>query len=160
MMADGPVPPHQPHCLGCGTDNPASLKLRMRVADGRVFGTVQLDRRHEGAPGFAHGGAVATVLDDALGTVLIVLERPAVTAHLAVDYRAPVLLGRRLSVEAWAESIDGRKLHLAAVLRDGEVVVAESQAMFVAVDIEHFRLGGSDLPERWGDWLGQRGGGA
>lgn len=38
------------------------MGLRMQVAGERVRGRVRFDRRQEGAPGFAHGGAVATVL--------------------------------------------------------------------------------------------------
>lgn len=150
--ADGTIPAHQPHCLGCGPENPANMGLKLRVDGERVLGSVRFDRRQEGAPGFAHGGAVATVLDDALGTVLILVQRPAVTANLNVDFRAPAFLGRELSVEAQCERIDGRKLHLVGRILDGEVIVAEGRALFIEVDIEHFRRGGQELPENWDKW--------
>lgn len=57
---------------------------------------------------------MATALDDTIGTLLIALRRPAVTARLEVDYRQPALLGREFELEAWTERIEGRKLHLAA----------------------------------------------
>lgn len=147
--SDGRLPPHQPHCLGCGDQNPASLGLRLRREGDRVRGDVTLDRRHEGAPGFAHGGAVSTVLDDALGSVLMILERPAVTARLEVNYRRPAFLGRRFEVEAWAEQADGRKLHLAGELRDGGEIVADARAVFVQVEITHFLRGAGELPVSW-----------
>lgn len=150
--ADGTVPAHQPHCLGCGPDNPASMGLRLRTVDDRVTGRVRFDRRQEGAPGFAHGGAVATVLDDALGTVLVLIRRPAVTANLTVDFRAPAFLDRDLEVEAWCEHVDGRKLHLAGRLTDAGDVVAEARGLFVEVEIDHFRRGGQPLPDRWDTW--------
>lgn len=146
---DGALPFHQPHCLGCGPENPASMGLRLRVEGERVLGTVRFDRRQEGAPGFAHGGAVATVLDDALGSVLIVVQRPAVTANLNVDFRAPAFLERDLSLEAWCERIEGRKLHLAGRLLDGDSTLAETRAVFVEVEVEHFLRGGQRLPEHW-----------
>lgn len=152
IFEDGTVPPHQPHCLGCGPDNPAGMGLRMRIERDRVFGVVHFDRRQEGAPGIAHGGAVATVLDDALGTVLILVERPAVTASLNVEFRAPALLDRDLMIEAWCERIDGRKLHLVGHLTDQEVLIAEARALFVQVDVDHFRQGGHPLPEAWANW--------
>jgi acyl-coenzyme A thioesterase PaaI-like protein len=111
---------------------------------------VTFDRRQEGAPGFAHGGAVATVLDDALGTVLILLKRPAVTANLNVDFRAPTFLDHVLVVEAWCESIDDRKLHLAGELRDGDEVIAAARGLFIEVGVEHFNRGGHELPANWG----------
>lgn len=123
------------------------MGLRLRLDGERVRGHVTLDRRHEGAPGFAHGGAVATVLDDALGTMLLVLRRPAVTAKLEVDYRRPAFLGRRFEIEAWAERTDDRKLWLAGVLREGDDVVAEAHALFVAVSVEHFLKGRGQAEE-------------
>lgn len=150
--ADGTIAAHQPHCLGCGPENPAGMGLRLRVEDERVVGRVRFDRRQEGAPGFAHGGAVATVLDDALGTVLMIVRRPAVTANLNVDFRAPVFLDRELEVEAWCEEIDGRKLHLAGRIQEAGTVLAEARALFIEVDIDHFRRGGQDLPDRWTEW--------
>ena len=150
--ADGTIPAHQPHSLGCGPENPASVGLKLRVEGDRVLGSVRFDRRQEGAPGFAHGGAVATVLDDALGTVLILVQRPAVTANLNVDFRAPAFLGRELSVEAQCERIEGRKLHLVGRLLDGKEIIAEGRALFIEVDINHFRRGGQELPENWDKW--------
>ena len=150
--ADGTIPAHQPHCLGCGPENPASMGLKLRVEGDRVLGSVRFDRRQEGAPGFAHGGAVATVLDDALGTVLLLGQRPAVTPNRPADFRAPAFLGRELSVEAQCERIEGRKLHLVGRLLDGKEIIAEGRALFIEVDINHFRRGGQELPENWDKW--------
>lgn len=125
------------------------MGLRLWLDGERVRGEVTLDRRHEGAPGFAHGGAVATVLDDALGTLLVVLRRPAVTAKLDVDYRRPAFLGRRFTVETWVERSDGRKLWLAGEMREGEELVAEAHALFLAVSIEHFAEGIGESADRW-----------
>jgi len=125
------------------------MGLRLWLDGERVRGEVTLDRRHEGAPGFAHGGAVATVLDDALGTLLAVLRRPAVTAKLDVDYRRPAFLGRRFTVETWVERSDGRKLWLAGEMREGEELVAEAHALFLAVSIEHFAEGIGESADRW-----------
>lgn len=145
----GYLAPHQPHCLGCGDQNPASMGLRLRIDGDHVRGEVTLDRRHEGAPGFAHGGAVATILDDALGTTLVILKRPAVTAKLEIDYRQPAFLGRPFDVEAWVESVDGRKINLAGELRDGDAIIAQAHGLFLEVAIEHFLKGGQELPAGW-----------
>lgn len=151
---DGTLPPHQPNCFGCGPENAAGLGLRMRVDGDRVRAWLTLDRRHEGAPGLAHGGAVASALDDLFGGVLVMLERPAVTASLSVDYRSPVILGRELALVAWCAAENGRKLELEGELRDGDRIVAEARALFVAVDIEHFVQAGTKVPENWHAWMG------
>ena len=107
----------------------------------RVRGTVELDRRHEGAPGYAHGGALSTILDDAFGMLLFVLERPAVTARLEVDFRSPAYLGRPFDVEAWVDEVDGRKLWMRGELRESGELIAEARSLFLVVDPEHFARG-------------------
>jgi acyl-coenzyme A thioesterase PaaI-like protein len=156
-VPDGDLPPHQPHCLGCGDQNPASLGLRLRRDGDRIRGEFTLDRRHEGAPGFAHGGAISTALDDALGSLLMILERPAVTAKLEVNFRRPALLGRPFEVETWVEGIEGRKLGLAGELRDAGELVADARGLFIEVGVEHFLEGAGELPPDGRDQAGRAG---
>ena len=148
-MTSAELPPHHPNCLGCGEDNPGGMGVRLRRDGERVKGHVTLDRRHEGAPGFAHGGAVATVLDDTLGSLLTVLKTPAVTAKLEVNYRRPAFIDRPFEVEAWVDRVDGRKLYLAGELTERGERVAEAAGLFLRVDAEHFLRGAKALPEMW-----------
>ena len=69
--------------------------------------------------------------------------------RIAEDHRA---IDRALTVEAWCERIEGRKVHLAGELRDGATTVAQAHALFVEVDLSHFERGGRELPDRWRDW--------
>lgn len=137
----GWYPPHQPNCLGCGDENPLGLRLRMRPHGEGVAGEVTFRREHEGAPGFVHGGAVATALDDAFGMMLMRLRRPAVTARLEVDYRRPALIDRRYMVRAECARSEGRKLFFEASLLDGDTVIAAAHSLFVEVEVSHFLQG-------------------
>jgi acyl-coenzyme A thioesterase PaaI-like protein len=138
------LPPHHANCLGCGPDNPATLGLKLALDGERVRGEVTLEERHQGAPGFAHGGAVATALDDTLGT--LVLGHPGVTARLEINYRRPAFLHRRFELEAWVERVEGRKIEMAAEMREDGDVVADATALFIQVDREHFLQGADQLP--------------
>ena len=140
------LPPHHANCLGCGPDNPCTLGLELAIDGERVRGAVTLDDRHQGAPGFAHGGAVATALDDTLGTLLLVVRHPGVTARLEVNYRRPAFLHRRFDLEAWVERVEGRKIEMAAEMREDGDVVADAAALFIRVDREHFLQGADQLP--------------
>jgi acyl-coenzyme A thioesterase PaaI-like protein len=140
---------HHPNCFGCGPENPASLGLRFAVDGTRVHTPVRFDRRHEGAPGIAHGGAVAAALDDTLGTLPIAIGRVAVTASLTVEFRAPALLDHDYELEGWVDRLDGRKIHLRGELREGEKLVAEGRGLFLEVDRAHFEQGGQPLPPNW-----------
>ena len=136
--ADG-LPAHHPECLGCGPDNAHGHHLQVRRAGERVVSEHVFDARHVGAPGIAHGGAVATVVDDLFGFVLYLVGEPAVTRHLEVDYHAPVLLQRRYVLEARLERREGRKLFVEATGTDDAGNTAfTAKALFVVVPLQHF----------------------
>jgi uncharacterized protein (TIGR00369 family) len=133
------LPAHYRNCLGCGPDNPHGHHLRAR-RDGRgVSARHVFDERHVGAPGIAHGGAVATVIDDIYGYLLYVVDELAVTRHLEIDYLKPVRLGAPYTLRADLLSRQGRKLHLQARVEDADGrAAATSTALFIVVGIEHF----------------------
>lgn len=135
------LPSHNDRCMVCGSDAASSPLLEpFRVLDEHIVGTrVRFDDRHQGAPCYAHGGAVAALLDDACGYVSYLVVRMFVTAHLEVDYRRPVLLGHEYDVRARCVGIEDRKVHLAADLLDDGDIVAESRGLFIEVELEHFR---------------------
>lgn len=133
------LPAHHPQCLGCGPDNPHGHHLVVWREGERVRTRHVFDGRHVGAPGIAHGGAVATVLDDLFGFLLYAVGEIAVTRHLEVGYRAPVLLGVPYLLEAGVERREGRKLFVVARGTDEQgALVVEAKAVFIIVGFEHF----------------------
>jgi acyl-coenzyme A thioesterase PaaI-like protein len=117
----------------------------------RVWGELTIDERHQGAPGFAHGGAVATALDDAFGMVLRLIQKPGVTVHMEVDYRRPWLVGEPHRIEARLDRREDRKLYFKGEARDSKNrLVAEAEALYLIVGAQHFMEGveraGADLP--------------
>ncbi len=135
-----PLPPHHLNCLGCGPNNPHGHHLQV-VRDGEgLLAHHVFDARHTGAPGIAHGGAVATVIDDLFGFLLYLVGEPAVTRHLGVDYLGPVLLGTRYEFRAGLDRREGRKLFVSAEGTDeAGNVVAKAEALFIVVGLDHFR---------------------
>ena len=132
-------PPHHSNCLGCGPANPHGHHLSvLRCGDG-VVAHHTFDERHVGAPGIAHGGAVATVIDDLFGFLLYSVGELAVTRRLELDYLAPVLLFTPYTLHADVRSRDGRKFSLVARMFDAEGrSVAKGTALFIVVEVEHF----------------------
>jgi acyl-coenzyme A thioesterase PaaI-like protein len=144
---DQPLPPHAPACFGCGSENPCGLGLHAWRVDDEIHGEVTFATHHSGAPTFAHGGAVATAIDDCLGFLLYLIEEPGVTARLEIDYRKPVLLQTLYALRARVDRRDGRKIYASLEMRDpAGVLAAEGTALFVTVSIEHFTR---DLPADW-----------
>ena len=146
LPQSGVLPPHYPTCLGCGPAAQQGYHLQVRRDGDDVVGEHVFEPRHSGAPGIAHGGAVATVLDDLLGFLLYVARAPGVTRHLEIEYLRPVLVGTPYALRGRLESRDGRKLWVAATCTapDG-TVVATARGLFIALNVSHFgdALGGS-----------------
>jgi acyl-coenzyme A thioesterase PaaI-like protein len=133
------LPPHWPTCLGCGMDNPSGFHLQVRREGDEVVAEHTFADRHSGAPGIAHGGAVATVVDDVLGFLLYVARAAGVTRHLEVEYLKPVLIGVPYVVRAKLDERDGRKLWVSCVCTapDGTVTFT-AKALFLRVRLDHF----------------------
>lgn len=137
--AGAELPPHMSRCFGCGPDNPHGIGLRVRVGEepDTVVSSHVFDHRHRGAPGVAHGGAVAAAIDDLLGFVLVRVLTPAVTQDLSVRYRLPVRLDIPTGLRARLVDRVGRELHMEATVSQDDVVVATAAAVFVEVDLDH-----------------------
>jgi len=137
----GTLPSHHAQCLGCGAENPHGHHLVVtRDGQDAVAATHTFDARHVGAPGIAHGGAVATVFDDLYGFLLYSIGELAVTRKLEVEYLGRVLLDVEYTLRATIAERAGRKIHMAATLEGTTgLLVARSNALFVTVDIDHFK---------------------
>lgn len=145
-MAPAPgtvLPPHYRDCFGCGDRHPTGLHLTVTVADGvAVEAEFTVTRDHQGSPGLAHGGVLASALDEALGYLLAVLHQPAVTGRLEVDYLRPVPVGSVIVIKAECVGVVGRKIYTRAVGRVDDRDVIRAQGLFVAVSAQHFTTHG------------------
>lgn len=156
------VTSHYRWCVGCGVDHPAGLHMRIIAGDGMTMSsTLDVGDYHQGAPGLAHGGVIATAMDEAMGVLNRLLMTPAVTVHLEVDYIRPVPVGTTLHIRTEIAGQVGRKLYTAGVARldsaSGPVAV-EAAALFLQVPLEHFVDHGS--PEHIAAAIRERPGGA
>jgi len=107
------------HCFGCGIDNDVGLQLKFCKNTGYVQARTTLDHRFAGYSQFAHGGVVATLLDEAMGWALLyIVGRYGVTRGLEISYRRPVYLGRELTLIGEPQSVDQKVAVLESRLLD------------------------------------------
>jgi acyl-coenzyme A thioesterase PaaI-like protein len=104
-----------------------------RGQDGPLVARVLFGPGSVGPPGYAHGGAVAAVLDEAMGAGVWLAGYAAVAARIVVDFRDMVPIGFEGLVETRLEVTEGRKISIRAWLFDGEHVLAESEGLFVVL---------------------------
>jgi acyl-coenzyme A thioesterase PaaI-like protein len=138
-LGDDVLPPHYPSCFGCGPEAEQGFGIAVRRDGDEVVATHVFEQRHSGAPGIAHGGAVAVVVDDVLGYLLYVVRAPGVTRRLQVDYLKPVLTGVPYVVRGRIDRRDGRKLWVSCTCTGPDGVVAfRATGLFIVVDVAHF----------------------
>jgi len=106
-----------------------------------VVGEVTLDERHEGLAGFAHGGALAALLDDVMGAVPRLNGLWAVTGRLQVRYRLPARLGQQCRVTASLAAIVGSRVEIVGAIDGPQGVIAEADATFVRVEADYMSAG-------------------
>jgi len=98
-----------------GRVNPIAPPLVLRVVESeggerRVSGHARLGAAYEGPPRGVHGGWVAAMMDELLGTAQGLAERQGVTAKLTVRFRHVTPLDEELRFESWVAEDRGRFL--------------------------------------------------
>lgn len=116
---------------GMGRMNPVAPIVRTEVREGEVDGTVRFDLQHVGPPYRAHGGVVAAVFDQVLGTAAIAGRKAGMTESMTVRYtRATPLEEDVRFVARFTGAADGIS-HTTGEMYDSEGrVTAEAEATF------------------------------
>ena len=125
------------YCFGCGKNNPDGMRLKFAYDEkiGGFVGRFRLAKRFSGPPGHAHGGIIATILDEAMGKVNKLRQVVALTSQMTVNYLRPVPLNQPLRVESRELSVRGRKhVNVAEILNAKGEVLARGKALFIAID--------------------------
>ena len=125
------------NCFGCGPGNEAGLRMEFVLDQQRerFVCHFRLEERFVGPPGHAHGGIIATILDEAMGKVNKLRNVIALTGRMEVDYIRPVPLSTQLVVEGWEVQVDGREhIHAAEIRNEHGELLAASSGKFIEID--------------------------
>jgi len=136
------------NCFACGSLNRNGLGMTIHIDRDAAWSALQLESRFEGWEGIAHGGILATLLDEIMGWTLAVGDDWGVTARLAVQYRKPVEVGSELRVEGWVTRRRRRVIETAGRIVDATsgLEYATADGTYVTVDEARKR----ELHERYG----------
>jgi acyl-coenzyme A thioesterase PaaI-like protein len=91
--------PH--HCFACGELNEGGLRLALHADGAGCWTEVTLEPKFQGWESVAHGGIVATLLDEVMAWSVIGRDTWGVTARLSVAFRHPIPIGRPIRAEGW-----------------------------------------------------------
>ena len=128
------IAPH--HCFACGTLNTSGMGLVLHVEPGRCWTDLTVQRRFEGWDGIAHGGIIATILDEVMAWSLVGEDNWGVTARLSLEFRRPVAIDVPIHAEGWITRSRRRIVDTAARLVDtaSGTELATATGVYVAAD--------------------------
>jgi acyl-coenzyme A thioesterase PaaI-like protein len=124
--------------IGDHSKDRLSVKYFIRKSDKRFFGKVFFGEAAQGPPGHAHGGSMAAVLDEAMGFAAWVAGQTVVAAKITVEYFEMLPVNSVVTVEAWVESVEGRKVKTKAKLYTGDKTFSSSEGLFINIPAEKF----------------------
>lgn len=127
----------QNYCFACGKDNDQGMHLQFTVDEEAREAVCHftLGRRYTGPPGHAHGGIIATILDEAMGKMNKLRKVVALTREMRIEYIKPVPLDKPLTVTSREQKVDGREhTNVAQITDDQGRLLARSTGLFLAVD--------------------------
>jgi acyl-coenzyme A thioesterase PaaI-like protein len=120
-------------CMGCGKANTHGFKLEFRQDGKTALAYFTPSPYHQGWPGFAHGGALMTVMDEAIGWACHFAGIFTVTAKIEIRIKSMASIGEPLIVSATIAKQTRRTLELEADIKrpDGSVVAEASSIQFI-----------------------------
>src|SRR6266699_133125 len=124
------------HCFGCGGANDSGMRLTFELDETtkRATGKFILGSRYARGAGFAHGGVIAILLDEAMGKISKLTEERAVTAELNIEYRKPVPVDTEITVAGWQEEEKGRnRFRVAEIHAADGTLLARGRGRFVVI---------------------------
>lgn len=127
------VPDHWVHA-GAGSGGLVADYFVDREARALV-GIARFGSRTSGHPNVVHGGAIATLIDDALGTAAWLAGHFVVSLNVGVDFHRFVPVGAWVRIDARVTGVDGRKVRAScAVSSAPDTVHAEGSGLFLQVE--------------------------
>jgi acyl-coenzyme A thioesterase PaaI-like protein len=109
---------------------------------------IALPERFEGWQGIAHGGIVATILDEVMAWALVHHDVWGVTARMSIEFRRPIRVGQGIRAEGRLTSRKRRVFETAALIVDRATGQELATATGVYVSAPEERK--QELKERYG----------
>ncbi|XP_012667212.1 acyl-coenzyme A thioesterase THEM4 isoform X1 [Otolemur garnettii] len=90
----------------------------------------------EGAPGFLHGGAIATMIDATLGMTAIMAGGIVMTANLNINFKRPIPLCSVVVINSQLDKVEERKFFVSCSVQsvDEKTLYSEATSLFIKLD--------------------------
>ena len=118
-----------------GRCNPIAPPLRFTWDGTQSACPLTFTEVHQGASGMAHGGWIASALDQVCGHVMVMSHMRGFTGKLTVRYLKPTPLHQPLECVGWVEKVAGRSVTVFFELRHGPTVLVEGRGLMIQMDL-------------------------
>jgi acyl-coenzyme A thioesterase PaaI-like protein len=127
-----------------GPYNALAPQMQLEIVEGedgvrRMQGSARLGPAYEGPPHGVHGGWVAALLDELLGSAQRLTGKQGVTATLKVRYRNITPIDEDLRFSAWIHEDRGRVLIVRGTCHAGDTLTADAEGMFARIRFDEIR---------------------
>ena len=120
-----------PYSPVLGARNPISPLIDFRMTEAGLEAEHVFGAAWAGPPGAVHGGIVALVFDELLGSTNVVAGVGAYTGTLSVRYHIPTPLGVPIRMRGRIARQEGRKVMTEGKMWAGDTLTAEAEGIFI-----------------------------
>jgi acyl-coenzyme A thioesterase PaaI-like protein len=137
LEGDQPAVPADffPYSAIIGPLNPLAPPAVLHWDGERIRGTAVFGAPWVGPPNMVHGGIIALLFDEMLGGANVCEGVGGFTGTLTVRYEAPTPLGGELELEAWVDTIEGRKIVSRGTITHDGTVTARAEGIFIRASV-------------------------
>lgn len=122
------------------------VKYFRKQEDGHLVGKVWFGPGTQGPPGHAHGGSMAALLDEVMGTAAWISGHPVLAASIKIDFRNTIPLQTVAFFEGWVDQVNGRKITTRSKLTGPEgKIFAEGEGLFIRMEKFFGQFGESQM---------------
>jgi len=114
-----------------GLSNPVAPPVHTWIDGDMAHGRVTVGWSGEGPPGTVHGGMVAAIFDQFLGTAQVLGRQPGMTGVLTTHFHRPTPLNTELRLQGRLLQAEGRKTRMVGEMYAGEVRTASCEGLFI-----------------------------
>jgi acyl-coenzyme A thioesterase PaaI-like protein len=122
-----------------GSSDRLLVRYFRREPDQGLVGKIWFGPGTQGPPAHAHGGSMASVLDDAMGICAWMSGHMVVAAEIRIRFRNMLPIGTVALLEASIVEVDGKRVRTRAELRAGDGTrFATGEGLFVHLGPDRF----------------------
>ena len=136
---------HHLNCFGCGPENSKGLHavFPFDPETGEVVFQFVFQKFSEGAPGYTHGGILASLLDEAQGVTCFHAGHFVMTDQLFVKYDKACPLGQEVICRAWITIAKNKRLYTKATISSpltGEIYAHSKARWYIMTERIFMRM--------------------